>query len=589
MTRPPFRDLLLTATCMGVGVGMAEVCLRAHPRLGMGMGDVLAWLMVSAALFVLWMFASAGVAWAVGRRSHGLLLSAVLVVQAALYYRFEWVLNDFLHQPHVWGGLLGIAVGSLLMGLLLNDVLVKQERNVRRAMLGLAALSAVGALVMSRPTTGQPGGDRPNILLITLDTTRPDQLSPYGADNDTPTIARLAREGVVFEQAISTAPLTEPSHLAILTGIPPYISGMVSNGTHLGERPALLPHLLQDEGYITAGFVSGFPLHSKYGWDQGFDLYDDDFGRFWGLHALSLVKAWDQVMLPAHALRERRGDIATNRALSWLENHHDEQFFLWLHLFDPHAPYEAPDHQFDPPTDGDALELPQYWPPPHRAITSIEWLEEAYRAEIRYVDALLGQVIDQLEEKGVLDNTIVVLTADHGESLTEHDYLFDHGDYLYDASLRIPLLVRHPAQAQAGHRVPCQVSSLDITPTLMGMLSLQDQHQRYGIDLTDALNGQPCTTGAVVSTTVGGRFMEQPPIDNAIRAEDHKFIQKGLGEQQCFDLLSDPGETANLSSEQCPETVQSMLNAALDLRGEVAAPEMTGDNIEMLRALGYLE
>jgi arylsulfatase A-like enzyme len=572
---------------MGVGVGAAEVALRAQPRLGMSTGDIAAWLLISVVLFASWLIMASGVAWVIGRRCRGLVFSAALVVEVALYYRFELVLNDFLHEPHVWGGLLGIVLGSLLTGLAVDGLLRRFERPLRAGLLAVAALSAVVALVRGQPVDGSPRGDAPNILVITLDTTRPDQLAAYGADNVTPTISRLAAEGVVFEQAISTAPLTEPSHLAILTGIPPYISGVVSNGTALGERPALLSHLLRDNSYITAGFVSGFSLHSKYGWTQGFDMYDDDFGRFRGLHALSLVKMWDQIVLPAHALRERRGDIATGRAVSWLDAHHDERFFMWLHLFDPHAPYEAPAHPFDPPTDGEPLSLPQYWPPPHRAITSASWLEEAYRAEIRYVDALLGELIQAMEGHGVLDDTIIVLTADHGESLTEHDYLFDHGDYLYDASLQVPLIVRFPARAQAGLRVPCQVSNLDVTPTLISLLGIHDDHRRYGQDLSAVLAGSDCQAGAVIATTMGGRFMETPPIDHAIRADAHKFIEKGGGEEQCFDLRTDPGEEEHIGA--CPAPVQEMLQSALELRGDISSPELDPESEEMLRALGYIE
>ena len=163
--------------------------------------------------------------------------------------------------------------------------------------------------------------------------------------------------------------------------------------------------------------------------------------------------------------------MAVTRALAWLDDHRDEQSFLWVHLFDPHAPYEAPGHAFDPPTDGPALELPGYWPPPHRAVTSTAWLERAYEAELAYVDAQVGRLVDEIEAMGLLDETVIVLTADHGESLTEHDYLFDHGDYLYDASLRVPLIIRYPPVAKAGHVADCQVSTLDLPQTLLSLLS----------------------------------------------------------------------------------------------------------------------
>ncbi len=586
MNRPPLRDLLILACALGVGCGAAEVAIRAEPRLGMSTGEVLTWSAVSIGLGVIYLLIAAVVAWVIGWRARGWLLAAAVVVHAALYYRFELFLNEFLYDPRVWGGLLGIALVSLAVGLLCDGLLRTLSRPILLGSLAAGLLGVAIAGVRAVPPSGS-ALQRPNVVLITMDTTRSDQLSPYGSDNLTPALDRIASAGVVFEQAISTAPLTEPSHLAILTGIPPYISGIVSNGTVMGDRPALLSRALQAEGYTTAGFVSGFPLHGKYGWTQGFDVYDDDFGSLRGLHRLSIMKLIDQIVLPAHTLRERRGDSAVSRARSWVQAHHDESFFLWVHLFDPHAPYEAPGHPFDPPTDGAALSLPQYWPPPHRAITSTAWLTEAYRAEIRYTDDLIGQLLDTLEAQGVLESTIIVLTADHGESLTEHDYLFDHGDYLYDASLKVPLIIAAPGSA-AGHRVGCQVSSLDVTPTVLGLLSISDGIQRYGVDRGRELAGGDCDEEAVISTTIGGRFMENPPVDRSLRARGHKLIEKGQGGTECYNILSDPGEETELG-EGCLPGMSESLHSALDAGGPVASPEMSNDSLEALRALGYIE
>ncbi|MDG1481066.1 MAG: sulfatase [Myxococcota bacterium] len=586
MNRPPLRDLFILACVLGVGSGAAEVAIRAEPRLGMSTGEVLTWSAVSVGLGVIYLLIAAAVAWAIGWRARGWLLSAAIVVHAALYYRFELFLNEFLYDPKVWGGLLIISVVSLVIGLLCDAGLKRLTRPIRVGSAAIGLLSIAVAGIRAVPPSGA-AQERPNVVVITMDTTRPDQLSPYGSDNPTPALDRIASAGVVFEQAISTAPLTEPSHLAILTGIPPYISGIVSNGTAMGDRPALLSRVLQAEGYTTAGFVSGFPLHGKYGWTQGFDVYDDDFGSLRGLHRLSIMKLIDQIVLPAHTLRERRGDSAVSRAQSWVEAHHDEAFFLWVHLFDPHAPYESPDHDFSPPTDGEPLTLPQYWPPPHRAITSTEWLTEAYRAEIRYTDALIGELLDTLDAQGLTDNTIVVLTADHGESLTEHDYLFDHGDFLYDASLKVPLIVAAPGNT-AGHRIGCQVSSLDVTPTVLGLLGISDGIERFGVDRGRELSGGDCDEEAVISTTIGGRFMENPPVDNSLRARGHKLIEKGQGGTECYNILSDPNEAAELGGA-CISGLSESLSTALQEGGPAASPEMNQETQNMLESLGYIE
>ena len=592
MRRPSLASLMILALALGFGSGALEVGLRASSQRGMGPGDVAAWVAVSVGLTTGLLAVVALIGRLVRRKPYGMLVGSLFFVHAALWYRFDIVLNNFGSDPKVWGGLLLILALSILVGLAL-DSLVERGR-MAISLLGLAA-GALGlslAVARSAPEEGQPRGTRKNILAVTVDTLRADRIAPYGADNPTPTFSRLAREGVLFETVVATAPTTEPSHLAIFTGQPPFQSGVVANGTKLGDRPALLWHALKQAGYSTGGFVAGFPLHGRFGWSQGMDVYDDDFGSFRGLHSLSIVKAWDQLTLPGHTLRERRGDQVVGRALGFIDQHRDDAFFLWVHLFDPHAPYEAPDHPFDPPTDGQPLTLPFYWPPAHKAITSTDWLVEAYDAEIRYTDALVGQLVEALRMRNLLDETIIVLTADHGESLTEHDYLFDHGDTLHDPSLLIPLIVRYPGVARPGHRVPCQVSNEDVTPTLLSLLGLADLPEqkaieRAGRDLSSALRGASCTDAPVVSSTVSERFVDEPPVDFSYRVPQRKLIRRGAdGAQICHDLAADPGELADAG---CAPQVAPLLDAVLEGRTQTLAPQTDSATNAALEALGYID
>ncbi len=591
MSPPANRPALLKlALILGAGAGALEVGLRAAPRHGMSPADVAVWLACGIGLSVAYTVIVALIASVLRWNPRGLVMAGLIWVHAALWFRFELFLNEFLTDPRVIGGLLGITFASLILGLVAGRVLPTRPVS---ALAGLAGvIGAVLAFARSPSPAGAPADDRPNVLVITLDTTRPDHIGAYGSSNATPNIDRLAREGVRFDTAIATAPLTEPSHLAILTGNPPFVTGVISNGTAFGDQPALLSRVLQDAGWTTAGFVAGFPLHARYGWSQGFDVYDDDFGDVRGLHRLSLVKAIDQVVLPAHTLRERRGDGVIKRARSWLDVHADERFFLWVHLFDPHAPYEAPDHPFDPPTDGEALDLPPYWPPPHRAITSTEWLTDAYQAELRYTDGLVGELLGALEDQGVLDDTVVMLTADHGESLTEHDYLFDHGDTLFDVSLQVPWLVRYPAAVQAGATIPCQVSNMDIAPTVLGLVGVVDGRTRLGRDRGDALAGVACTDTKVLSSTVAGRFVAVPPVDYALRESEHKLIyhdqaaERGVTETECYALETDPGELDPNAS--CPPQMRETLEGTLR-SVDVVSPEMDPTTVQALQALGYID
>jgi len=574
VTRPESRGLWRAAIVLGGASG----------GLGLALSEQLVWLALAVGCGLAVSLPAALVArWL--PRSVGWVAAALLALHLGLAYRFEVVLNLFVRDPRVWGGLLGIALGSLAVGLLLAPVLERCWKHL----VGVGLLTVPVALVRGAPGLDAGSAEGPNVLLVTLDTARPDRLGPYGGSAATPVLDRLAAEGTLFDQAVAPAPLTEPSHLSLLTGQPTSVTGVRTNGTPLGDRPALLSRRLAEAGWTTAGFVSGFPLHGKWGWPQGFDVYDDDFGEVPGLHRLSLVKAFDQLFLPGNTLRERAGDATTGRALAFLERV-EGPWFAWVHLFDPHAPYEAPGTDvMSAPRDGEALELPAYWPPPHRSVTSTEWLLDAYDAELAFVDGLVGELLAAVEARGERDQTLVIVTADHGESLTEHGYLFDHGDLLYDPSLRIPLLVRGP-EVVAGQRVACQVRLFDAGATILAAAGLELE-PAVGASLWPELRGRSCVDRPVLSSTVAARFVEDPPVDWSLRHDGWKVIRHGAGGEELYELGADPGELEDrvaLDAERL-----AIMNAGLDFELSEAVegvePARDAGTIEALRALGYIE
>lgn len=586
--RPPLRSTLVSAGCLGLAFGLVEVALRASPAQGLGVPDVLEWLGFSAVIALGASLLIGLGAWAIGFRVRGLVEGTMIGLWATVNYRFEYVLNEFLRDPKVWGGMSAIFLAGVGMGLLAHPMIVRMERQLRVAALVLA-VGAIGvALVRAQPVAGTPG-ERPSVLVISMDTTRFDHLSPYGHGIQTPHLQRLADEGVVFDQAIANAPITEPSHLAMFTGVSPYQSGVLSNGTNLGDRPTLVWRSLKDAGYLTAGFVSGFPLHGKYGWNQGMDVYDDDFGRVGGVQDLTLVKAWNQVAIKEHALRERPAAQVLDRALPWLRANRDNEFFAFVHFYDAHGPYEAPSNSAlgPPPTDGPALPLPPYWPAPARAITSAEWLTRAYDNEIVLVDDAIGQLLEALGPR--LDQTIVIVTADHGESLTEHDYYFDHGDDLFDPSLRVPFIVRFPPVAKAGTRVACQTAGIDVAPTVLALTGVSDSQARAGRARLAELKGEGCTEEPVVSSTVSGRMVEVPPISHALRARAEKVILADDKPPEAYDLAADPGERQNLYPSERALLAEKALRGLLENKGTVVAAENDAETQSALEALGYLE
>lgn len=606
--RIPLGPLVKTAALVGATSGAVEVALRASPRLGLSTVEVAQWLLAATALGAVASLAVALLAWRLRRWPWGSIPAALLLVHAGMAWRFEVVVNEHLYEPRVWAPLLGLAGVATVLGVALDRVLERRQSWLRRAALLVLVLGCGIGLARGRAPAGAATATGPNLVLVTLDTTRADRIGAYGAENLTPALDALAADGALFETVVATAPLTEPSHLAILSGRPPHRSGVVTNGTDIGDQPALISRLLQERGYRTAAFVSAFPVHSRYGWAQGFDVYDDDFGAWPGLHRLSLVRAWDQVALPARVLRERRGDGATGRATRWLAAQGDAPFFLWLHLFDAHGPYEAPGFAAPPAAAGEPLDLPPYWPPKLRAVTDEEWLIGAYEAEVRYVDAMVGRLVEQLDAQGLGARTLVMVTADHGESLTEHGLLFDHGDNLHDPSLLVPWIVRFQERVSAGVRISCHASNLDLTPTALALLGIDDDTAREGLDRSGELLGGPCRDVPVVATTVGLRHVQDPPVDHALRSPDRKLIR--LGDRPAsadtpaappslslYDLRADPGERSPVITgvehqletrgELAPEL--GLLRAAL-LGGDVkVAGEQDHETRAALQALGYLE
>ena len=600
---PAPARLLRTALALGLCAGSLEIALRAAPRLGMDTAERMAWLAVAVALSSA-VTVGASVGLLVLRRflsrtpALGLVLATLAFLHGALFWRLELHVNAFTRDPVVWGGVLGIGAISLLLGWLLDRPLRALGGRVDLACITVGLISAVVGLARGQPPAAPEAATQgaANLLVITLDTVRHDALEPYGGPVATPAIQRLADEGTLFEQAIATAPLTESSHLAMLTGLEPTSSGVVSNGTDFGHQPALISHRLQQAGWATGGFVAGFPLHGRWGWTQGFDVYDDDFGSMPGLHRLAIVKAWDQVAVPGGTLRERRGDAVIERTTQWLDRVDGGPWFAWVHLFDPHGPYEAPapfHMEQAPPRDGAPLELPAYWPPALRSITSTAWLDEAYHAEIRYTDSLLGELFASLEARGVMDDTLVLLVADHGESLTEHDYLFDHGDNLHDPSLRVPLILRWPGAIPAGLRLDCQVSTVSVASTLIEAAGLPEgQHSRDGASLLPLIDRrQACEPQDAYATTVAGKLMDDPPLDHALRARDRKLIAHEAGGAELYDLVLDPGETSDLAAERADEAAAlgQVLSAHLAGGAEIKSASSDQGTQEALRALGYIE
>jgi len=270
----------------------------------------------------------------------------------------------------------------------------------------------------------------PNVVLVTIDTLRADRVGAYGhAAAETPTIDRLAREGVLVEDAVVQVPQTRPSHASIFTGRYPYEHGIRDNySTPLAPGTPTLASILRQHGWDTAAFIGAYPVSRPSGLDRGFAVFDDPFA------------AGDATTREART--ERRAKEVVDKALAWLVRPRSGPFFAWLHLFDPHAPYEAP-APFGP-----------------------RHARSPYDGEVAYADAQVGRVLAWLDEKGLRRRTLVVVTSDHGEGLGEHGE-DEHMFFVYDSTLRVPLVFSWPGRLPAGARVRGQFRSVDLLATVL--------------------------------------------------------------------------------------------------------------------------
>ncbi|HXV62001.1 MAG TPA: sulfatase-like hydrolase/transferase [Vicinamibacteria bacterium] len=280
----------------------------------------------------------------------------------------------------------------------------------------------------------EPAPTAENLVIVTIDTLRADRLGAYGGNVETPNLDRIAREGALAEDARAQVPLTRPSHLSLFTGRYPFEHGVRENAAPPFEsKMPLLAEILKERGFRTAGFVSSIVLSSETGIDRGFETFADDFG----------VEGQDAVFLDSV---QKRGDATTEEAIAWLREDGGQPFFLWLHLYDPHDPYEPPE--------------------PHAS----RYEGRPYDGEVAFTDELVGRLDSELAALGHSESTLLVVTSDHGEAFGEHGET-GHGYFIYEPTLRVPLLFRGPGVVSE-LTISTPVELVDVFPTVLEMLEI---------------------------------------------------------------------------------------------------------------------
>jgi arylsulfatase A-like enzyme len=497
--------------------------------------------------------------------------------------------------------------------------------------------------------------DRWNVLLVTLDTTRADRLGCYGnARIETPRLDALAAQGARFATAIATVPTTLPSHASILTGRYPAALGVHDNGLYtLPPAEQTLAESLAAAGWDTGAFVSAFVLDAQFGLAQGFGTYDDTVDLPYDHRATGdavtpepgAEPPADAVPAGRHELIEqlggafqRRGDATTDAALTWLAARPPTAaaapagapWMLWVHYYDPHQPYDAPEPfttRYDPgyrgPLDGDARTFWSVHPggqPDTVPPADIAHMIARHDGEVAFVDGCVGRLLDAIEARGEAARTLVVVTADHGEGFGEHRQIWQHSSELFEEAVRVPLIVRHPAGLGAGTAPAELVSGVDVTPTILDAVGLAAPPRTDGRSLLPGLAG---ASGANISGQAGAtirgasgagsgardavlleakrkaQVWPEPRSRLGWRTPRHKLIavfdeHERLLRTELYDLLADPGERHPLGAEG-RDIGEPLVRALTELHARIALPDEAlprrdadARDTEALKALGYV-
>lgn len=392
-----------------------------------------------------------------------------------------------------------------------------------------------------------------NLVLVTLDTLRADRLHCYGNTRiETPTLDRLAQRGVLFEKAVAQTPLTPPSHASIFTGTYPYVHKVRNTGGFVLQAPNLtLAEILQSQGWDTAAFLGSAVLKKAFGFNQGFATYDDQMPK----------PASGDTM---HEDPDRPAGEVISHALAWLSAQSGKPYFLWVHLFDPHLPYEPPQPFRD------------------------KYKDDLYDGEAAYTDHELARLMDAVEKKS--PNTLVVVVADHGESLSEHGE-YTHGIFLYDATLHIPFLIAGPG-VPAGTRVKQQVRTIDVLPTILELMGGKPPAACQGVSLRPAFTGQAVPTTYSYAETLYPKMNMGWSELRGVRTPQWKYIRAPRPE--LYDLNADPGEKQNVIDTHPKEfreleaQLKVLSGSAAGSVEKVETSLMDQRSMEQLKSLGYL-
>ncbi len=523
---------------------------------------------------------------------------------------FGTALIALMFVDGIWKWLaLAVAVVGFLIALT-SGISKEQRQPVRKLVLiNLVLLLTIPAYRMI-PGVGK-SYDLPNILLITIDTLRPDHLGCYGyKDAYTPNIDRLAARGILFTNALSASPRTGPSHISMLTGLYQNRHGALRNGEKLSEKVVTLPEILVNNGYETAAFISGWTLKDEAcGLAPRFQTYDQNFSPWkripeptYKLRILQLLTTFG----PRFGLKperiERPAGMTTDYVINWLKKSHNKPFFLWVHFYDPHVPYDPPQQYRKMHLKNPAININSNWwgwktsqreevvqnPELHHAMI------ELYDGEISYVDAEIARLETALNNLNLSSNTIRFITSDHGESLGEHDHYFGHDD-LYETCLRVPLIMVYPNSQWSHQKIDSQTQLVDFTPSVLDLLGIHSENNFDGHSFLTILDSAQQTGNQPAFASL----LENKTDMFAVRQNGYKLIytapQWGVSlrrpaRQELYYLPDDPNELNNIFDKKPPElTSLTKMMKQWSKEKYQGKQSLNEEARKKLRSLGYIK